>query len=179
MVKLHTWYLNISNPFPEVISSSKTDKEDKYDDDDLNSNLWPSTNLHDPSTLRHQLISISSLDYTLKLNSVAWARKRTIPTEPPPLVGEVSASICRQRVPRSQLDGSLWPYSRISRPHTNYHITSKTFVGVTIRAIGKQTLRFLARIPRLHSYRCESCFDFGVTCMCVPKKDFCSHQQNP
>jgi hypothetical protein len=30
----------------------------------------------------------------LKLNSVAVVRKRTIPTERPPLVGEVSANLC-------------------------------------------------------------------------------------
>jgi hypothetical protein len=30
----------------------------------------------------------------LKLNSVALVRKRTIPTERPPLVGEVSANFC-------------------------------------------------------------------------------------
>jgi hypothetical protein len=29
-----------------------------------------------------------------KLNSVAVVRKRTIPTEQPPLVGEVSANLC-------------------------------------------------------------------------------------
>jgi hypothetical protein len=29
-----------------------------------------------------------------KLNSVALVRKRTIPTERPPLVGEVSANLC-------------------------------------------------------------------------------------
>jgi hypothetical protein len=29
-----------------------------------------------------------------KLNSVAWVRERTIPTERPPLVGEVSANFC-------------------------------------------------------------------------------------
>jgi hypothetical protein len=33
-------------------------------------------------------------DYKKKLNSVALVRKRTIPTERPPLVGEVSANLC-------------------------------------------------------------------------------------
>jgi hypothetical protein len=37
-----------------------------------------------------------------KLNSVALVRKRTIPTERPPLVGEFSASLCEQRVLRGQ-----------------------------------------------------------------------------
>jgi len=33
--------------------------------------------------------------YKLKLNSVALVRERTIPTERPPPVGEVSANFCR------------------------------------------------------------------------------------
>jgi hypothetical protein len=37
-----------------------------------------------------------------KLNSVAVVRKRTVPTERPPLVGEVSANLCGQRVLRGQ-----------------------------------------------------------------------------
>jgi hypothetical protein len=32
---------------------------------------------------------------TPKLNSVALVHKKTIPTERPPLVGEVSANLCR------------------------------------------------------------------------------------
>jgi hypothetical protein len=51
-----------------------------------------------------------------KLNSVAWVRERTIPTEWPPLVGKVSAKFCGYRVPRGQRDGSLRPYYRLSRP---------------------------------------------------------------
>jgi hypothetical protein len=47
-------------------------------------------------------------------NSVAWVRERTIPTERPPLVGEVNANFCGWRVPRGQGDGSLRPYSRLS-----------------------------------------------------------------
>jgi hypothetical protein len=43
------------------------------------------------------------------INSMAWVRKRTIPTERPPLVG----ATCH--VPRGQRDGSLRPYSRFSR----------------------------------------------------------------
>jgi hypothetical protein len=31
---------------------------------------------------------------TKKLNSVAWVRERTLPTERPPLVGKVSANFC-------------------------------------------------------------------------------------
>jgi hypothetical protein len=38
--------------------------------------------------------SLLSLDKTKKLNSVALFRKRTIPIERPPLVGEVSSNLC-------------------------------------------------------------------------------------
>jgi hypothetical protein len=51
----------------------------------------------------------------IKLNSMAWVRERTIPTERPPLVGEAIANFCGRRVPRGQRDGSLWQYSRFSR----------------------------------------------------------------
>jgi hypothetical protein len=50
-----------------------------------------------------------------KLNSVTWVRERTIPSERPPLVGEVRGNFCGYRVPRSQRDGSLRPCSRLSR----------------------------------------------------------------
>jgi hypothetical protein len=46
---------------------------------------------------------------------MVWVRERTIPTERPPLVGEVIANYCGYRVPRGQRDGSLRPYSRFSR----------------------------------------------------------------
>jgi hypothetical protein len=49
-------------------------------------------------------------------NFMTLVRERTIPTERPPLVGEVSANFCGERVSRGQRDGSLQPYSRISRP---------------------------------------------------------------
>jgi hypothetical protein len=41
----------------------------------------------------------------LKLNSVALARERTIPTERPPLVDEVSANFGGYRVSRGQRNG--------------------------------------------------------------------------
>jgi hypothetical protein len=44
-----------------------------------------------------RFLSLSSNKMLLKLNSVAVVRKRTIPTERPQLVGEVSAKICGQR----------------------------------------------------------------------------------
>jgi hypothetical protein len=46
-------------------------------------------------------------------NQTSWpGYERTIPTELPPLVGEVIANFCGERVPRVQCDGSLRPYSR-------------------------------------------------------------------
>jgi hypothetical protein len=42
-------------------------------------------------------------------------RERTIPTERPPLDGEVIANFCGLRVPLGQRDGSLRPFSRFSR----------------------------------------------------------------
>jgi hypothetical protein len=46
---------------------------------------------------------------------MVWVRERTIPTERPPLVGEVITNLCGQRVPRGQRGGSLSPYFRFSR----------------------------------------------------------------
>ena len=40
------------------------------------------------------------------LNSVALVRERTIPTEQPPLVGEVSANFADRGVSRGQRNGS-------------------------------------------------------------------------
>jgi hypothetical protein len=50
-----------------------------------------------------------------KKNSMGWVREWTIPTEQLPLVSEVIANFCGQRVPRGQCDGSLRPYSRFCR----------------------------------------------------------------
>jgi hypothetical protein len=44
-----------------------------------------------------------------RINSVVLVRKRTIPTERPPLVGEVSANFSRYRVLRDQRNGSPRP----------------------------------------------------------------------
>jgi uncharacterized protein YycO len=40
------------------------------------------------------IIIIIIIIITIKLNSVTWVRERTIPTEWPPLVYEVSANFC-------------------------------------------------------------------------------------
>jgi hypothetical protein len=47
--------------------------------------------------------------------SVAWVRELTVPTERPPLAGEVSANFCGLRVSRGQCDGSLRQCSGFSR----------------------------------------------------------------
>jgi hypothetical protein len=44
-----------------------------------------------------------------KKNSVVLVCKRTIPTERPPLVGEVSTNFSEQRVSRGQGNESPWP----------------------------------------------------------------------
>jgi hypothetical protein len=64
------------------------------------------TTLPDFSGLIEEKIFI---DPKLKLNSVALVRKRTIPTERPTLVGEVSANFCGERVSRGQRNGSPRP----------------------------------------------------------------------
>ena len=43
------------------------------------------------------------------INSVALVRERTIPTERPPPVGEVSANFAGRGVSRGQRNGSPWP----------------------------------------------------------------------
>jgi hypothetical protein len=46
---------------------------------------------------------------SLELNSVVWVRERTLPTERPPLVGEVSANF-------EDRNGLEWSERRIPRP---------------------------------------------------------------
>jgi hypothetical protein len=48
------------------------------------------------------------------------ARKRTIPTERPPLGGEVSANFGGQRVSRGQRNGSPRPLFRFPRPFLKF-----------------------------------------------------------
>jgi hypothetical protein len=53
-----------------------------------------------------RLITQKSITYGLKLNPVALVHERTIPTERPPLVGEVSANFLR-------IEGVAWSAQRI------------------------------------------------------------------
>jgi hypothetical protein len=69
-----------------------------------------------------------------KKNSVTLARKRTIPTERPPLVREVSANFCGQRLSRGQRNGSLRPYSLFSRSgwwYKDVHILKAMLITVS------------------------------------------------
>jgi hypothetical protein len=54
-----------------------------------------------------------------------------MPTERLPLVGEGSANLCAQMVPRGQRDGSLRPYSRFSRPEPLLFLSSSSSVVLT------------------------------------------------
>jgi hypothetical protein len=62
---------------------------------------------------------------------VAWVRERTIPTERPPLVDEVSTNFWGYRVPRGQRNGYPRPFSRISRPETLLFLPSSSSVVLT------------------------------------------------
>jgi hypothetical protein len=55
----------------------------------------------------------------------------TIPTEQPPLVGEVSANSCGSRVSRDQRNGSPRSYSRISRPEPLLFLPSRSSIVLT------------------------------------------------
>jgi hypothetical protein len=68
---------------------------------------------------------------TKELSSVVRVRVRTILTERPPLVAEVSANFCRQREARGRRDGSLRPYSRSSRPEPLFFLPSSSSVVLT------------------------------------------------
>jgi hypothetical protein len=56
----------------------------------------------------------NSRQQTNKTNCVALVRKRTLPTEWPPLVGEVSANFSGYRVSRGQRNESPRPLISIS-----------------------------------------------------------------
>jgi hypothetical protein len=60
------------------------------------------------------LSDYTSASHSSRQNSTALVCKWTIPTKWPPLVSEVSANFCGQRVLRGQHNGSLRPYSLLS-----------------------------------------------------------------
>jgi hypothetical protein len=68
-------------------------------------------------------------------NSVALVRKRTIPTERPPHVGEVSANFCVYRVSRGQRNGSPRPCSQFSRPEPLLFLPSSSSIVFTTQFV--------------------------------------------
>jgi hypothetical protein len=72
-----------------------------------------------------------------KLKSVALVCERTILIEQPPLVCEVSANFCGERVSRGQRNGSPRSCSRLSRPEShNTPSLIKKSVQLYVSAIG-------------------------------------------
>jgi hypothetical protein len=71
-----------------------------------------------------------------------------IPTERPPLVHWVSANFCRQKVSRGQSNGSLQPYSQLSRPEPLLFLPSSSSIIFT----------------RLSGHRARSTKSYPLTC---------------
>jgi hypothetical protein len=86
---------------------------------------------HATDSAQYLSYPVLSDDDELKLNSVDWVRERTIPTERPPLVGEVSANFCWLMVLHGQRDGSVRQYSRLSRPEPLLFLSSSPSIVLT------------------------------------------------
>jgi hypothetical protein len=77
------------------------------------------------------------LEFPLPFPKSTWVDRissdipRAIYTNRAALVGEVSANVCGKRVPRRQRDGSLRPYSRLSRPEPLMFLQSCSSVVLT------------------------------------------------
>jgi hypothetical protein len=98
-----------------------------------------------------------------KTNSVVWVREQAIPTERPPLVGEVTANFYGQRVPRGR-DGSLRPYSRFSRqePLLFYQVSPQLYSRGWVDPV-PDPLQFNIKKSKRHTDKwytsiCETCF---------------------
>jgi hypothetical protein len=88
----------------------------------------------------HHLLNVL-LQTANNYNSVALFRERTIPTERPPHVGEVSANFFEQRVSHGQRDESPRPYSRLSRPdrlQINWKLKKKCFTCLHRNVVATQ-----------------------------------------
>jgi hypothetical protein len=81
---------------------------------------------------------------------VASVRERTIPAERPPHVGEVSANFCGCRVPLGQCDGSLRPYSRLSRPVYGSKTQLNQLINVETSVRNKCQCSFYCALLTLH-----------------------------
>jgi hypothetical protein len=77
----------------------------------------------------NSLICISNIETKTELNSAASVRDRNIPTDRPPLVGEASANF--SILARGQREGSLRPYSQLSRPKQLFLLPSSSSVVLT------------------------------------------------
>jgi hypothetical protein len=84
-----------------------------------------------------------------KKNSMVWVRERTIPIERPPLLGEVVANFCGERVPRGQRNGSLRPYSRFSgqEPLLFYQVAPQLYSRGWVDPVPDPLLVFLSSPP--------------------------------
>jgi hypothetical protein len=84
-----------------------------------------------------QCLLAKNVNGITKLTSVTWVRERTILTKRP-LVGDVSANFCGERVPHGQHDGSLQPYSQLSRSELLLFLPSSSSV-VLMRLSGPRS----------------------------------------
>jgi hypothetical protein len=88
---------------------------------------------------------------------VALVRERTIPSEWPPLVGQVSDNFCRYRLLRGQHDGSLRLYSRFW-----HYIFSKELLNCTHEAHKTADL-FFCNIWRSSYYLHYTVSNYGMS----------------
>jgi hypothetical protein len=68
----------------------------------------------------------------LRRNSMAWVRERTVPTERPPLVGEVSANFCSGRKRKSVKVFLLWNMRQENGRFMNFVLSFQFGTGVFI-----------------------------------------------
>jgi hypothetical protein len=103
------------------------------------------------ASFNNQPKTSTSVTKTNKTNSMVWVRERTIPTERPPLVDEVTANVLRiegatrsaWRIPR--------PYSRFSRqePLLFYQIAPQLYSRGWMDPVPDRLLFFL--VPRIET----------------------------
>jgi len=86
---METYNLSATNKENEINTIKQTLYNNKYDTSIFNKSTTENKiKLNTPKT------KWAKYTYVGKKNSVALVRERTIPTERPPLVGEVSANFC-------------------------------------------------------------------------------------
>jgi hypothetical protein len=93
-----------------------------------------------PGALSRKLIHVYK--QTNNKLRVTLVRKRTIPTERPPLVGEVSANFCELGVLSGQRNGSPRPYFQVSRTEPLLSLPSSPSVVLTRQRTPLQTRCF-------------------------------------